>query len=148
MSSGKSALVVFAVIFIVMQFIKNDTEIKPADKNLEIKADAQVMDILKKSCYDCHSDTPKIPFYGHIAPASWVVHKDITDARAALNFSTWQDYNSTKQFELRKSMFRAVYAAMPPAAYTFIHTDTKLDKTQVEILRNWCNISIEEASKK
>src|SRR5580658_3525732 len=45
--------------------------------------------LLKNSCYDCHSFQTRWPWYSYVAPVSWLVARDVTAGRAALNFSDW-----------------------------------------------------------
>ena len=46
----KRTLLIFLIIFVVMQFIRPNKENSAVDKNLEIKAPLEVMNILKTSC--------------------------------------------------------------------------------------------------
>ena len=41
---------------------------------------AEVRSILATKCADCHSMQTKSPFYGHLAPVSWMMERD-TGAR-------------------------------------------------------------------
>ena len=48
----KRTLLIFLIIFIVMQFIQTDKTNPTVDKNIEIKASEEVMKIFKTACYD------------------------------------------------------------------------------------------------
>ena len=89
----KRALLIFLIIFVVMQFIRPNKENSAVDKNLEIKAPLEVMNILKTSCFDCHSNEVVYPWYSSIAPFSWVISTHINNGKKALNFSTWENYS-------------------------------------------------------
>lgn len=49
--------------------------------------------LLKKACYDCHSNETKYPSYAYIAPISWSIKHHINEGRKHLNFSVWNTYN-------------------------------------------------------
>jgi hypothetical protein len=53
--------------------------------------------LLKKSCYNCHSNETQYPWYSYVAPSSWLVVRDIRAAREELNFSIWQEYDMMDQ---------------------------------------------------
>ena len=81
MSSAQRVFLIFGLFFIAMQFISIDIHAKQANSN-EINIDNPAKDIFEKHCFDCHSNQTKVPFYGNIAPMSWIVQKDVRDARA------------------------------------------------------------------
>nr|WP_233750417.1 heme-binding domain-containing protein [Halarcobacter anaerophilus] len=80
-----------------MQFIQIDKTNEKTDKNLEIKAPENIMTMLKTSCYDCHSNEVKWPWYSNIAPFSWMINRHVKDGRKALNFSTWENYTKEEK---------------------------------------------------
>jgi hypothetical protein len=47
--------------------------------------------IVKRSCSDCHSNATHWPWYGKVAPVSWMLAKDVSAARSNINFSEWLD---------------------------------------------------------
>src|SRR5690349_3820284 len=50
---------------------------------------AQAASLARTSCYDCHSNETNYRWYAYIAPASWLVRKDVEEGRDKLNFSNW-----------------------------------------------------------
>ena len=42
---------------------------------------AKVRGIIDRSCRDCHSNQTRWPWYAYVAPASWVVANDVSQAR-------------------------------------------------------------------
>ena len=136
----KRNLLILLIIFIVMQFIRPNKENIAVDKNLEIKAPLEVMNILKTSCYDCHSNEVKYPLYSKIAPFSWVISNHIEDGRKALNFSVWENYNQEEKTEHLKDIYRTVYAAMPLQSYLWLHQEANLTKEQRSMIRDWTGV--------
>lgn len=136
----KRTLLIFLIIFIVMQFIQTDKTNPTVDKNIEIKANAEVMKIFKTACYDCHSNETIYPWYSKIAPFSWVVSNHINEGRKALNFSTWENYSDEEKKEHLKDIYRTVYASMPLQSYLWIHDDAILTKEQRTLIRDWTGV--------
>ena len=38
---------------------------------------------------DCHSHETRWPWYAHLAPASWLLQRDVEEGREHFNVSTW-----------------------------------------------------------
>lgn len=136
----KLALLIFLIIFIVMQFIQLDKENIIVDKNLEIKAPTEVMTLLKTSCFDCHSNETTWPWYSKIAPFSWVVANHVNTGRKALNFSTWENYSPQLKEEKLKAIYRTAYASMPLPSYIYAHEEANLTKEQRSMIRDWTGV--------
>ena len=78
--------------------------------------------LTKQACFDCHSNETEWPAYASIAPASWLVQRDVDDGRAVLNFSEWQ----RPQEEATKASEELLEGEMPPAAYLLMHAHARL----------------------
>ena len=137
----KRTLLIFFIIFILMQFIQTNKENIAQEKNLEMKVDnIEVYNILKTACYDCHSNETVWPWYSKIAPFSWVVSNHVTEGTKALNFSTWENYNQEEKDEKIKDIYRTAYASMPLPSYIFAHENADLTKEQRTFIRNWTGV--------
>ncbi len=127
---------------ILIQFIQIKLPPKPkASKEDEIKAPKEVMAILKRSCYDCHSNEYKVPWYGYIAPISWEVRSHINGGLRALNFSIWYQYPKKNREKLLKDIVDSLWK-MPPKDYLLIHKDAKISQKEEDLLRKWISDSI------
>ena len=62
--------------------------------------DPAVARILEKSCQNCHSERTEWPWYSYVAPMSWLIEKDVREARSHLNLSRWDEYDAQKQHDL------------------------------------------------
>ena len=102
MSVGKTLGVIFVVGFIVMQLIPVERSNPKTDPALEIKAPADVKAVFKRSCYDCHSNETKWPWYSNIAPMKWFIARDVEVGRQWLNFSEWESYDEEKKKKREK----------------------------------------------
>ena len=133
----KNFLYIVLAIFVVLQFIPAKIDNPQTDKNLEIKVTPELMSIFKRSCYDCHSNEVKIPWYQNIAPGSFFIKKHVDLGRKWLNFSTWENYTEEEKDKKLKGIFRTVYAAMPLASYISLHKEAKLTKDEIQLIREW-----------
>lgn len=78
--------------------------------------------LARQACFDCHSNETEWPAYASIAPASWLVQRDVNAGRAVLNFSEWP----RPQEEAREASQAVLEGEMPPAAYTLVHGHARL----------------------
>lgn len=133
----KKFMYIVVAIFILLQFIPAKIDNPKTDKDLEIKVTPEIMTIFKRSCYDCHSNEVKIPWYQNIAPGSFFIKRHVDLGRKWLNFSTWENYSEDEKDKKLKGIFRTVYAAMPLASYISLHEDAKLTKDEINLIREW-----------
>ncbi|RXJ90294.1 cytochrome C [Arcobacter sp. CECT 8983] len=136
----KKTLLIFLVVFIVIQFIQTDKINSETNPNLEMKTPSEIKTIFKSACYDCHSNSTNWPWYSHIAPFSWIIDSHVTNGRKALNFSIWETYSDEKKEEKMKAIFRTAYASMPLASYIKAHEDANLTREQRTLIRDWTGV--------
>lgn len=104
----------------------------------EIAAAPEVRGILRRSCYDCHSNETRWPWYSRIAPVSWLVARDVRKGREELNFSTWNRLTPQRQAKaLRESWETVAEREMPPFIYLPPHPEARLSDADRSILRAW-----------
>jgi len=117
----------------------------PVDKNLTLQAPKEVMSILKRSCYDCHSNQTKWPFYSSIFPMSWSIADHVKNGRRALNFDLWKQYDEEKRWEyLEEIVDKTKAKQMPLPSYLWLHADAKLSKKDIKTLDNWAQNAEDE----
>jgi len=132
----KKILGLLVIVLIGIQFIPVERTNPPI--SLDIGAPDNISNILRTSCYDCHSNETNWPWYSHIAPVSFLVASDVKDARKNLNFSEWDKYSSNKQSELLEEMIEEIEKEeMPLTSYTFTHPNAKLDPYRINLLKDW-----------
>ena len=130
------AVIVIIVILIGIQFVPVSKTNPPVTG--EIKAPADVMEILRTSCYDCHSNEVKWPWYSNIAPGSWLVVYDVNEAREHINFSEWDSYSAEDRADDIEEIWEEVEEGeMPLWYYLPLHPEAKLSDSQKEIIRKW-----------
>ena len=133
---------------LLLQFIKIDVPPPPsATPDDEIKAPSQIMAILKRSCYDCHSNHTNFPWYSKIAPISWQINSNVKHARAWLNFSIWNKYPPSKKEKLLKGIIEAVKFKMPPVEYLLVHKEARLTPKERKMLQEWAKAQLKNKKK-
>ncbi|MRI82815.1 MAG: cytochrome C [Nitratiruptor sp.] len=133
-------LAILALIFAAMQLIPSyPKENPPTDPSLEIELPPDLMAIIRRSCYDCHSNQTRWPWYADVAPMKWIVRRDVQEGRKALNFSIWKSYSPERQKELKAQIFRSVILAMPLPQYLWLHPEAKLSKEERERIQMWAS---------
>lgn len=131
--------IIFSILFFgLIQLITIDTQaVIPSNPRDEIETPKNVKDILKRSCYDCHSNNAVIPWYGSIAPFSWYVRSHINDGRKVLNFSTFNTLGYEKQKEAFVDIEESVVIRMPLSTYLWMHGDAALSNDDKKVIKEW-----------
>ncbi len=142
MINKKSISITIIAIIVVMQMFGIDKEIPEIDYQKDFIMVTQppidVANIIKNSCYDCHSYTTTYPWYASVAPISWFVGHHIEEAREHLNFSTWADYPQKKALHKLEEFYEEVEEGeMPLSSYTIMHSEATLTSEQTESLVTW-----------
>jgi len=129
-------LIVIIVILIGIQFVPV-SKINPTVTG-EIRAPENVMQVLKNSCYDCHSNEVRWPWYSNIAPASWLVVHDVNEAREHMNFSEWQSYSAEDKEDNIEDIWEEIDdGEMPLWYYLILHNDARLSDNDKKTIKSW-----------
>ena len=86
--------------------------------------------LVADACADCHSYDTRWRWYSNIAPASWLVQRDLDEGRSSLNFSTW----GRPQPDVREVVDQVLSGSMPPLQYKLAHPSARLTQAQRERL--------------
>jgi hypothetical protein len=124
------------VILIGLQFIPVDKS-NPPERGAAA-APAEVQALLRRACFDCHSNETVWPWYSQIAPASLLIARDVRKGRKEVNFSTWEKYDETHKARKLKEIAKEVEkGGMPLFYYLLLHPDAKLSPAERELIVNW-----------
>ena len=127
---------ILVVAFVAIQFRTIDRTNPPATSELEIPAD--VAPVVKRACFDCHSNQTRWPWYANVAPASWFLADHVKDGRKHLNFSEWPTGDARKERHAFHEIVEVLEEGeMPLASYTWIHRDAKLNQGERDRLIAW-----------
>lgn len=146
MNSKLKALIIIVAVFLGMQLIVPSKTNPAVDKTKEITAPENVKTVLKKACYDCHSNETKWPWYTSVAPFSWIAATHVAEGRAWVNFSEWENYEEANKTKLKKLIFRAASHAMPPHTYKLMHKEAELTAEEKKLIRDWTGVNPEDIS--
>lgn len=132
----RRSLLGLVVVFVLIQFVPYSAA--ELEARGELQAPPEVQAILERSCYDCHSARPKIPWYGRVAPVSWLVAHDIKEGREHLNFSDWTQLSAREQAEAREEIREEVEEGeMPLGIYLALHGEAELSAQDRALLFAW-----------
>jgi hypothetical protein len=130
------AAIVLAAGLVAIQFIPVDRTNPPVSG--EIPASVAVNSILRRACYDCHSNETVWPWYSRVAPISFLVARDVHQGRRHVNFSTWQQYPPAKQAKTVKEIGEQVAKGeMPMAIYLPLHQHARLSDRDKAVIAAW-----------
>jgi cytochrome c len=108
---------------------------------------AEVRTILTVKCADCHSPQTRAPFYGRLAPASWLIERDINLGRQAMNLALWNTYSADKQQTFAAKIVRETKEReMPLLQYRLIHWDSRITDADILMLATWARASEDSSS--
>ena len=132
----------FLIIIAVIQFIPVDRTNLAVDKKedfvLVMQTPKNVQQILKKACYDCHSNETKYPDYAYVAPISWAVKNHVNNGRKHLNYSIWGSLNQDlKEGMLKHSVQSVQNYSMPMPGYIAQHAEANLSKAERVVLSQY-----------
>ena len=104
----------------------------------DLDAPSDVESILRRCCYDCHSNESRWPWYAHVAPVSWILVTDVDAGRKKLNFSGWGEYSAEKRASKAGEMVDEIEeGGMPLASYRWMHADALVRPEELETLKRW-----------
>lgn len=131
-----TVLISLAVIFLVIQFIRPDIDKKNIPSTFN--GPPEVAAILKRACYDCHSNDVNLRWYDKIQPVYWLVANHIREGREGLNFSAWSKMAAADQKgKLWESFNQIMSGAMPLKSYEAVHPETKLSNEDIATLKRY-----------
>ena len=130
------AALVLLVLFAGMQLKQPDRTRPPVET--VVGALAEVQEILRRACYDCHSHETRWPWYGYVAPVSWWLDGHIRDARGHMNLSRWPAHDRREERHIFKEIREQIIKdEMPLKSYRIMHAGARLSDADKEILMNW-----------
>ena len=144
MSRFKKILLAIFIGFIAIQFAQparnTNGQVLATDITKVVFVPDSVHTILKRACYDCHSNNTHYPFYAYIQPFGWLLNRHIQDGKKQLNFSEFNSMPKRRQASKLKSIASQIKdEAMPLPQYTLLHKNAILNKTEKDLIINWAN---------
>jgi hypothetical protein len=100
-----------------------------------------VSKMLRRACYDCHSNETRWPWYSRVPGVGHMLERDVRNARAAFNFSEWAagPYRNPR---VGAVMLLGMCAAiregqMPRKNYQWLHPEAKPSPSEIDEFCVW-----------
>jgi Haem-binding domain len=104
----------------------------------ETQIDPETLALIQRACQNCHSQNTRWPWYSHVAPVSWLLARDVQQARSHMNLSQWQDYSTDDRLRLLSAIGSAARNhVMPPQRYLLLHPEARLSDLERQQLYRW-----------
>lgn len=142
MSFLKKISLALLIVLLAIQFIQparnTNGQVMAADITKHFSVPASVESVLKTSCYDCHSNNTRYPWYANIQPMGWLLANHVKDGKAELNFNEFGHYSKRRQLSKLKAIAGSIKdGTMPLSSYTLLHQGAKLSKESKALIIQW-----------
>lgn len=107
----------------------------PAERHSGFIVDEATDAILRRACFDCHSNETRWPWFTRLPGVAILARWDVLEGRDELNFSHWDRIGPRKKAKaLRESLESIDEGEMPPWFYIMVHPDAALDRQDLILL--------------
>ncbi len=152
---AKKIFYLLVLAFIIIQFFhpqkNNDSSAGALTNDISkvLPVPDKVQTILKTSCYDCHSNNTRYPWYAAIQPVAWWLNNHIEEGKKEINFNEFASYTLRRQYKKLEEIIKQVKEdEMPLGSYTLIHRDAALSKDQKLALTSWSGTAMDSMKAK
>jgi len=137
----KIALLLLALI-VAAQFIRPAKNVVaaagPNDISTKHPVPANVAALLKRACYDCHSNNTRYPWYAEVQPAGWWLAEHVKDGKRHLNFSEFAAYPAKRAKTKAGEIIDEVeQQKMPLKSYSLMHPAARLTPEETKLIIAW-----------
>ena len=144
---GWLAVLVVAIVLVIQVIpVERNVSTVPPGQSFEKtqKVPANVAAILKVSCYDCHSNNTRYPWYSELQPGAWFMARHITKGKEELNFDEFNNYSKRRKKAKIKSIISQIEKdQMPLKSYLLLHHDADLTPEQQKVLMQFFQSELE-----
>ena len=138
----KRSILAAFVLLILIQLVPVNRSNPPVMG--EVVAPDAVGEVLRSSCYDCHSYETRWPWYSRVAPISFLLADHVHEARDDLDFSRWPTFDFGAQEEIYREIGKEIrQGKMPLPSYLWLHGDARLSEEDQKILLDWARVDPE-----
>lgn len=137
-----AVLVVAIVLVIQVMPVERNVSTVPPGQSFEKteKVPANVAAILKVSCYDCHSNNTRYPWYSELQPGAWFMARHIKKGKEELNFDEFNNYSKRRKKAKIKSIISQIEKdEMPLKSYRMMHGNARLSADEKKELLDFFN---------
>ena len=114
----------------------------------EVPVSVELQAVMRRSCFDCHSNETVWPWYSRVAPVSWLVARDVYEGREHLNYSAWNQLSAEQQAEaIHESWEHVEEGDKAPWYYVMIHESARLSEADRALFQAWAQTAPREAAR-
>lgn len=119
---------------------------KEVFEEINFEYQAKIKPIFKRSCFDCHSNQTKFPWYYKLPGAKQLIDSDIKEAKEHLDFTNDFPFVShdTPAKDLESISESISENKMPPFKYRIMHSESSLSDEDKKIINGWVKKSLEK----
>jgi hypothetical protein len=149
----KKIILFLVVIIVAVQFIPGPPKNEGIAQNLNdiqhaVSMDSAISNILKRSCFDCHSNHTNYPWYSGAQPLAMWIGRHIEEGKDELNFSAFGSYSSKKQYHKLEEIAEQIGEdEMPLASYKIIHRSAGLSNKEKQLVIRWAQEAMQKIRK-
>jgi len=140
---GWLAVLVVAIVLVIQVIpVERNVSTVPPGQSFEKteKVPANVAAILKVSCYDCHSNNTRYPWYSVLQPGAWFMARHIKKGKEELNFDEFNNYSKRRKKAKIKSIISQIEKdEMPLKSYRMMHGNARLSADEKKELLDFFN---------
>ncbi|WMI64570.1 heme-binding domain-containing protein [Aestuariibaculum sp. YM273] len=141
----KKMVLALLVLIVIAQFFgpeKNEGDMASIEPFLaETNPPADVKAILEETCYDCHSDVTRYPWYNNITPVNYWLAEHIEDGKKHFNVSNWVGNSVKRKDHKFEELIEMVEdKSMPLKSYTITHSEANLSEDQIKAVIDWAKL--------
>ena len=140
---GWLAVLVVAIVLVIQVIpVERNVSTVPPGQSFEKteKVPANVAAILKVSCYDCHSNNTRYPWYSELQPGAWFMARHIKKGKEELNFDEFNNYSKRRKKAKIKSIISQIEKdEMPLRSYRMMHGNARLSADEKKELLDFFN---------
>jgi hypothetical protein len=131
-----------AVIGVVAQAFRPERSNPASDPSLSIRRDPlmtpDVLELMDRSCFDCHTNETRWPWYTNLTPVNFLVARDVARGRQRVNLSNWLSYAPGRRASLLEQMVDEVSdSSMPLAPYRLMHPEASWSDEEKKTFLDW-----------
>jgi hypothetical protein len=98
-------------------------------------------EMLRRACFDCHSNETRYPAYSYLPGASLLMAMHIREGRRELNFSDWDRFTPKARREaLEESLETIRKGSMPTWDYVLLHPQARLSNSDVVLVEQAASV--------
>lgn len=141
----KNVFILLFVVFLIAQFFnpeKNEGALTSTVAFIkETKPPERVKIILKETCFNCHSDVSRYPWYNSITPVNYWLAAHVKEGKKHFNASQWEGNSVKRKDHKFKELIDMVKnREMPLNCYSWGHSEAQLSNSQIKAIINWAKL--------